>query len=149
MVNTKNMMIMNIYFESLGIFQLRNIRDSQPVNENRISWGETVSDPAVYSSVPNTSSEKVCLESFQRRGDERIHMKMPPKALYLSAAWSKTSRRNFACKSTKELVMAFHGYLDVRPGSEVLMQQEPLQPTKLWHLHYNSMTSTAPSHTSQ
>lgn len=35
------------------------------------------------------------------------------------------------CKSTKELVTALHGHPDLRPGSEALTQQEPLQPTKL------------------
>lgn len=68
------------------MFQPWKILDSQPINENRITLGETVSDPAIYSSVQNASSEKVSLESSQKRGAERIHMKMPPKALYLSTS---------------------------------------------------------------
>lgn len=66
------------------MFQLWNSLDSQPINEIRITLGETVSGPAIYSSVQNTSSDKVCLESSQKRGAERIHIKMPPKTLYLS-----------------------------------------------------------------
>lgn len=114
------------------MFQFWNILDSQPINENTITLGETVSDPAIYSSVHNTNSKKVCLESSQKREAERISKKMLPKALYLSIC-------SFIKNKQQELCMQeYKGICDGTswvPGSEawlwVLMQQEPLQPTKL------------------
>lgn len=135
------------------MFQFWNILDSQPINENTITLGETVSDPAIYTLVHNTNSKKVCLESSQKREAERTSKKMLPKALYLSiylsAALSKTSSRNFACKSTKEFVMALHGYLDLRLGYEYSCSKSHSNLQNCWYLYYDFMTSTAPFHRSQ
>lgn len=111
------------------MFQLWNILDSQPINENRITLGETVPDPTIYSSVQNTNSEKVCLESSQKRRAERIHIKMPSKALY----WSISS-----FIKTKQEELCMQEYKGTRDGTSWVPWCEAWQ----WSAHAARATPT-------